>query len=249
MKHKRTIILGIFLVAVVGIGVVMFATHGFLKSGSSESAGSTDAVESYTYTEHHSDGSEMNLVFEELYGKWAAVMKFKDGGGAAYYHTTVLSDDNAEKFLNRLNDYQLADNSISDESAWTKGVLVIGNKKQSTSYNISPVDITGLKLIDPWSDKIETIVNKPSGLDYMSVVGMEDVSGAKNNTELYAFMSMVNDELTDLLDGKQISKLTVDDSSKTLNVYKISVYTVGEKEPSYFVITPNGYVANMTDDK
>lgn len=244
--------LGIFLVAAIGIGVAMFATHGFMKSGNSESWDdrSSNGIESYTYMEHHSDGSEMNLIFEELYGKYAAVMKYTGPTGDAYFHTHLLSDSETVKFLSRIEDYQLSDDEVADDTAWTKGVLVVGNKKSSIAYTISPVDITGLGLTDPWSDKIDTIVSKPDGLEYMSVVGMRKVSNAKNETELYAFMDMVNDELSDLTDNKKPSSLTVDAEGKTDKVYKMTVRFVGETEPSYFVITPNGYVAKMqSNDK
>lgn len=229
----------LLMVVLVAVGIYVLKPKQSVQPVENEGA-----FDSYVYTEHHSDNSEMQVVIAKVDDTYSVLTKYFDATGAASFHVELLSKDNAERFTKDLQDFQLASEEVLDESVYTKGVLTYVSSNGSMMYNVDPLDISGFVSVDPWSDGVDTLVSKPNCADVFDMDSLESALQPASKTELYAFTKLVYDQIVDVVGVDKLEHVSVG-AAMVDGMYPLSIQTLGEKDDVQLSMSEYGYVKNM----
>ena len=245
-SKKQAVYLGIVVLTLLVLLIVGIATFVSKKAGkeSDVQVDNLSSFGSYEYTEHHSDGSEMVTVISRVQDEYTMLQKYFGQTGDASFRINVLSKENADRFVQSVDSFTMASESVEDEKVYTKAVLTYAAASGNTMYTIEPIDISGFSDWDPWSENPKTIVSKP---DYAGLFDEKELKSALNSssdTELYAYMELIYQQVTEILDTAELDSISIA-GAMVENMYPVSVQKTGEKDEIQLSMSVYGYVKNM----
>lgn len=252
INKKFYVLIAVCVLLLVGMITVVWLGVGHHSSADDVSEQTMndvlDSFSSYTYTEQYSDGSKVDVVIYPCDNGYAALLKYFDKNGAADFSSYVLSEKNVERFEESLLNFTLSESLDNDDTTMsTKALVVLETDTGSSSYDVSPFDISGFGILDEWtSSDVETVVSSPKFADVFSEDVLEQILKPASATELYAYMNMIHEDIAEKVETSDFTNVVMEGDLSMNGMYKVSVMN-GDEEIGTFRMSEYGYIADTAN--
>ena len=235
--QKRNIIIACAMIIVLAI---LFIVVGHISSVP-KAKDAVDLFGSYTYTEQHTDSSIMTVtISRDKSNNYYAVQSYTNGRGKYAYNTLMLTDEQKKSFEKVLKNFEVSDESYDIMGAYKRGTVTFKANGKTSTYDIDVLDISDIKLFDPWSDDMTMYAGINQNVNTLftdSILQIKSVANLNSQAQISAYLENVLQQISD------VETLKSDKNTFDGNYELFTVDTKSAKKNGYFTIsvkTANG---------
>lgn len=243
MKRKKTLIIGgVFvgiLAVVLAVCVYLGVFSGMVKPQPPEADEAADAFVTYEYTEQHSNGSLMRLTVGKEKQGYYLTQCYRDRGGQYWYNTYELTKTEMKSFENIRSDFHVTKEKSDPDGEYTRGVITFKTRSGSSNYDVVPLDISQLGLIDPWNDNLTMTGGISETMSQLFATNLSQIKhavGLDSQAQLGGYLENIYTQMM------LLQSMDEDTDGQIYSVKKVDMSDF--EETGYFTIT----VETMTDD-